>query len=69
VDGSQISVRDTIENVLKTLGGDFMKSHRAVIINTAYVVAVSDSLVKFSNGEVAACSYRLKNEVIKRCLK
>ncbi|MDR1687294.1 MAG: LytTR family DNA-binding domain-containing protein [Clostridiales bacterium] len=69
VDGSQISVRDTIENVLKTLGGDFMKSHRAVIINTAYVVAVSDSLVKFSNGETAACSYRLKNEVIKRCLK
>jgi DNA-binding LytR/AlgR family response regulator len=69
VDGSAISVRDTIENVLKRLGKGFMKSHRSVIVNTSYVVGVTDGSVNFSNGESAACSFRLKNDVIKRCIK
>jgi DNA-binding LytR/AlgR family response regulator len=68
LDGSAISVRDTVENVLKQLGSGFMKSHRSVIINTAYVVGVSEGFVNFSSGDSAACSFRLKNDVIKRCL-
>ena len=67
VDGSSVSIRDSIENVLKNLGGDFMKSHRSVIINKKNVVSVSDGLVKFAGGETAACSFRLKNEVMKKC--
>lgn len=69
IDGSSISVRDTIENVLQNLDDDFMKSHRSVIVNKKYVVAVSDGTVKFSNGETAACAFRLKGDVIKKCLK
>ncbi len=69
VDGSQISVRDTIENVLQVLGSDFMKSHRSVIINKNYVIAVADGLVKFSNGDTVACSFRLKSDIIKKCLQ
>jgi DNA-binding LytR/AlgR family response regulator len=60
-------VRDTIENVLKTLGGDFLKSHRSVIINKNHVVSVSDGLVKFAGGETAACSFRLKSDIIREC--
>jgi DNA-binding LytR/AlgR family response regulator len=67
VDGSSISVRDTIEKALKNLGKDFMKSHRSVVINKSYVTSVSDGLVKFSGGETVACSFRLKNDVIKKC--
>jgi DNA-binding LytR/AlgR family response regulator len=67
IDGSAVSVRDTIENVLANLGDDFMKSHRSVIINKKYVVAVSDGVVKFAGGETAACSFRLKNDIIKKC--
>jgi len=67
VDGSCVSVRDTIENVLKNLGDGFMKSHRSVIINKNYVVSVSDGLVKFAGGETAACSFRLKNEILRKC--
>ena len=67
VDGSSVSVRDSIENVLDNLGGAFMKSHRSVIINTNLVVSVTDGLVKFAGGETAACSFRLKNEVKRRC--
>jgi DNA-binding LytR/AlgR family response regulator len=67
VDGSTVSVRDTIENVLQNLGDGFMKSHRSVIINKNYVVAVTDGAVKFAGGEKAACSFRLKNDIIKKC--
>jgi len=67
IDGSDLSVRDTIENVLKALGDDFMKSHRSVIINKNYVVSVSDGLVNFASGEQAACSFRLKNDVMRKC--
>lgn len=67
VDGSSVSVRDTIENVLINLGGDFMKSHRSVIINKNYVVSVLEGLIKFAGGETAACSFRLKNSIVEKC--
>ena len=67
VDGSDLSVRDTIENVLQKLGDDFMKSHRSVIINKNYVVSVSDRVVNFAGGEQVDCSFRLKNDVMKKC--
>jgi len=67
IDGSDVSVRDTIENVLQKLGGDFMKSHRSVIINKKYVVSVSDGVVNFAGGEQADCSFRLRSEVMKKC--
>ena len=67
VDGSDVSVRDTIENVLQKLGDGFMKSHRSVIINKNYVVSVSDGVVNFAGGEQADCSFRLRNDVMKKC--
>lgn len=67
VDGSSISVRDTIERVLGSLGDDFIKSHRSVVVNKKQVVSVSNGLVKFANGETAACSFRLKNDVAQKC--
>ena len=60
-------VRDTIENALERLGGGFMKSHRCVVINQKHVASVSDGFVRFAGGETAACSFRMKNEVIKKC--
>ena len=67
VDGSSVSARDTIENVLKNLGDGFMKSHRSVIINKNQVVAVNDGLIKFAGGETVACSFRLRNDIMKKC--
>ena len=67
IDGSDVSVRDTIENVLKKLGDDFMKSHRSVIVNKNHVISVSDGVVNFAGGEQADCSFRLKSEVMKQC--
>jgi len=67
VDGSDVSVRDTIENVLQRLGDSFMKSHRSVIINKNYVISVSDGVVNFAGGEKADCSFRLRGDVMKKC--
>ncbi|MCL1788283.1 MAG: LytTR family DNA-binding domain-containing protein [Defluviitaleaceae bacterium] len=67
VDGSDISVRDSMENVLQSLGENFMKSHRSVIINKNYVVSVGDGVVNFAGGEQAACSFRLKSDVMRKC--
>ncbi len=67
IDGSSVSVRDTVENVLNSLGDDFIKSHRSVIINKNYVISVADGMVKFAGGETVACSFRLKNDIIKKC--
>jgi len=67
VDGSSVSVRDTIENVLRTLGADFMKSHRSVVINKSYVVGISNGMVVFAGGETTACSFRLRNDIKKKC--
>ena len=67
IDGSSVSVRGTIESVLERLGDDFIKSHRSVIINKKHVVSVGDGLVKFAGGETAACSFRLKNDIMKKC--
>jgi len=67
VDGSDLSVRDTIENVLQKLGDNFMKSHRSVIINKNFVVSVSDGVVNFAGGEQADCSFRLRSDVMKKC--
>ncbi|MCL2839640.1 MAG: LytTR family DNA-binding domain-containing protein [Defluviitaleaceae bacterium] len=67
LDGSDLSMRDTIENVLKNLGENFMKSHRSVIINKKYVVSVGDGVVNFAGGEQATCAFRLKNEVMRKC--
>jgi len=67
IDGSDISVRDTIENVLQKLGEDFMKSHRSVIINKKHVISVSDGVVNFAGGAQADCSFRLRSDVMKKC--
>ena len=67
VDGSSVSVRDSIENALQNLGAGFMRSHRSVIVNKSNVVSAGDGLVKFAGGETAACSFRLKNAIINEC--
>jgi DNA-binding LytR/AlgR family response regulator len=67
VDGSSVSVRDTIDSALQNLGDDFMKSHRSVVVNKNHVIAAADGVVKFAGGETAACSFRSRNDIIKKC--
>ncbi|MBE6024622.1 MAG: response regulator transcription factor [Cellulosilyticum sp.] len=65
INGSTMVVRDSIEKVLENLGEEFMRTHRSVIVHKKYVVGLEEGLVRFANGETAACSFRLRGEVKK----
>lgn len=63
MDGSAVTVRDTIEHVLGMLGEHFLKVHRSVIVNRRYMVGMQQGMVKLANGELIPCSVRMRSEV------
>ncbi len=65
LDGSQITVRDTIKNALSALGDGFVQTHRSVIVNRIYIIGVENAQVKLSNGETVACALSKLNEFSK----
>lgn len=67
MDGSNITIRSTLEQALTILGEDFIRCHRAIIVNKKHMVSLDDGLIKLSNGEEVPCSFRMKSEV-KRCI-
>ncbi len=66
IDGSKIMVRDTIQNALDKLGGDFEKSHRSVIVNKTQVIGAEDGLLKLSNGELVSCAAIRLKDILKK---
>lgn len=67
LDGSGITVRDTMEHCQEKLGQGFLRIHRSLLVNRRYVVGMKGSQVRLSNGEMLPCSVRMQKEV-KRCL-
>lgn len=63
VNGSSITVRETIDHALETLGAGFMKSHRSVIVQKCHMIGLSDGMIKFINGDTVPCSFRQRNEI------
>ncbi|MCH1984084.1 LytTR family DNA-binding domain-containing protein [Ruminococcus sp. OA3] len=63
MDGSAVTVRDTIERVLGMLGDDFLKVHRSVVASKRYMVGMQQGMLKLANGELIPCSVRMRNEV------
>jgi DNA-binding LytR/AlgR family response regulator len=67
MDGSKITVRNTMENAHRELGDDFIRSHRAILVNKKHMVGLIDSMIKLSTGEEIPCSFRMKSEV-RKCI-
>lgn len=65
LDGSKITLRDTMDHVLQLLGEDFARCHRSVVVNKQHVISLGDGTVRLSNAEEVPCSFRLRNEVKK----
>lgn len=63
-DGSEITVRDTIEHALLLLGDGFVRCHRSVIINGRHLIAVKGNTLKLSNGITLPPSLSRKKEVL-----
>lgn len=69
LDGSQITVRDTMSHVLSMLGEGFAESHRSIIVNRKCVIECTGTQLKLSNGEYVACTQgRAKHVLGKRKL-
>ena len=56
-DGSEITVRDTLEHVHKLLGKDFIRCHRSVLVNRKYVVSLKNGMVYLSNSSSVSCAF------------
>ncbi|WP_167957059.1 LytR/AlgR family response regulator transcription factor [Anaerosporobacter faecicola] len=63
MDGSCITVRDTMEHVLKQLGENFVRVHRSIVVNHRYMVSLTGMNIRLSNGEEVPCAVRMRNEV------
>ncbi len=56
VDGSEITVRDTLEHVAKEYGQAFVYSHRSILVNPKNVIGVINGELKLANGEYVPCA-------------
>lgn len=65
MDGSCITVRDTIENIAEQLGAEFGRVHRSFLANKKHVVGLAEGRIKLSNGDEIPCAVRMRNEVRK----
>lgn len=63
VDGSHITVRDSLQQVQDVLGEQFLKIHRAIIVNKEAVIGFQGGDVLLSDGTALPCAVRLKKEI------
>lgn len=65
VNGSCITVRDSMEHAIQILGENFIRVHRSVIANKNQILSMKGTIIHLSNGEEIPCSIRMRNEVRK----
>lgn len=63
LNGSSITVRESIEHALGQLGDEFVQSHRSVIVHKNHMIGLNDGMIQFINGECAPCSFRMRNKI------
>lgn len=63
VDGSNITVRDSLQLVQEKLGDSFIKIHRAVLVNKDAIIGMQGTDIILSDGSTLPCSIRLKNSI------
>lgn len=68
-DGSEITIRDTMEHALELLGSGFIRCHRSVIVNKKQVVSIKNGLIRLSNGVMVTCAINRRKEIMELCLK
>lgn len=61
IDGSQITVRDTLFHAKEMLGEDFILSHRSVLVNQKQVIGLEKDQLRLSNGILVACAVGKRN--------
>lgn len=65
--GSEITVRDTIDHVHEILGENFIRCHRSVLVNKKHVIAIENRTLKLANGSSVNFAIKKKNSILKTC--
>ena len=65
-DGSEITVRDTIEHVGKLLGDSFIRCHRSVLVNEKHILSLRGGMITLSNSALVPCALGRKRAVSDR---
>ena len=63
-DGSEVTVRDTIEHAQEQLGAQFIRCHRSVLVNEEHILALQGGMLKLSNGQLIACALGRRKAVV-----
>ena len=56
IDGSEVTVRETIAHAMERLGDSFVLSHRSIAVNKHLVIGVTEGQLKLSDGEYVPCA-------------
>lgn len=68
-DGSEITVRDTIEHAQEQLGEHFIRCHRSVLVNKEHILALQGGTIKLSNGLFVTCALGRRKAVLDEMAK
>lgn len=68
-DGSEITVRDTLEHAQEQLGETFLRCHRSVLVNYRHILSLQNGMIKLSNGEFVVCALGKRKMIQEICLK
>lgn len=66
-DGTEVTVRDTMEHALEQLGEGFIRCHRSVLVNKNHVVSLKKGMLKLSNGISVSCAMGKQKEILVQC--
>ncbi|MEF9941721.1 MAG: DNA-binding response regulator [Lachnospiraceae bacterium] len=65
MDGSCITVRDTMEHCREVIGEGYIRVHRSFLVHGRYMVSLHGTMIKMANGEQVPCAVRMLHEVKK----
>ena len=68
-DGSEITVRETIEHAQEQLGEKFVRCHRSVLVNADHILSLQGGTVKLSDGSLVSCALGRRKAVLERMEK
>lgn len=66
-DGSEVTVRDTLEHAHERLGETFFRCHRSVLVNRQHILSLQNGMIKLSNGEFVVCALSKRKMIQEIC--
>ena len=69
LDGSAVTVRDTMDHAQELLGDRFIRCHRSVLVNQSHVLSLENGMLRLSNGEAVSCAFGKRKLMAGYCIR